>query len=397
MTSAVGARNAPARAPGAVELVADCSDDVEAYLGRCAALLDDNSSPFHSIGWLRAWYATLGQADGRKPLWVGVRDRATGRDLMLLPLSTRRKAGLSVVEFADAGVIDYNAPIVSRYWPGDAASAHRLWAQVRLALRGHDVLRIDKMLAHALDGAQPANPLKQALQTQVCEMYGNQIELHGSWEEWHRTLDKRVRKEFERCWRVFTRSEDARFEFIHDPDLALELFTSMEAQQSLRMRQTGGNYRLDEPAYSAFYRQALAAGLADGSVMLTVLRDGESLVAAHYGIANARRYIALRTSIGGDAWKSVTPGRLLFDRTIRHLRDESGLSYFDFGIGAYRHKETFGVTPITLYDACEALSWRGQVWASAWRLRRALKRQTWLRTAVRRMRGGGALPPPPEA
>jgi CelD/BcsL family acetyltransferase involved in cellulose biosynthesis len=137
--------------------------------------------------------------------------------------------------------------------------------------------------------------------------------------------------------------------------------------------------------FRAFYRQALQGGLADGSVVLTALRDGDEVVAVQFGVANEQRYVALRLSTGGDEWKACSPGRLLCERTAQHLH-EQGLRWFDFGIGDYRHKQTFGVNGIALLDGCEALSWRGEAVVWAWRLRRALKRQKWLMALLRRVK-----------
>jgi CelD/BcsL family acetyltransferase involved in cellulose biosynthesis len=300
------------------------------------------------------------------------------------------------VTFADAGIVDYTSPLLAPDWAGAANrsdalttrdSADRLWAALRHALSDHDVLRIDKMLIQPLDeGLSRINPLALALRPRLqdCEMFGNQFHVADDWDTWRHTLDKRVRKEFERSWRVFTRSPQARFERVTEPQAALQLLVELEYQQSQRMTQLGLDYQLDQPVFSGFYRQALLGGLADGSVVLTALRDGDTLVAAQFGIANRHRYVALRLSMGGDEWKACSPGRLLCEQTARHLHAQ-GLHWFDFGIGDYRHKHMFGVSHIPLLDGCEALSWRGLPVTWAWRFRRALKRQAWLMHVWRRL------------
>lgn len=378
------------------DYVVDVDTAVDPFLQRWAALLDERSLPFHALPWLRAWYATLGNTPDCKPLLVGVRRSDTGADVMLLPLTCHRRGGLSVVAFADATVMDYVTPLMAPDWagtsrPDDTATtvnAKRLWLAICHALRGHDVLRIDKMLDQPMDeNAQVSNPLMLALRPrlQVCEMFGNQFHPGDDWDAWRHSLDKRVRKEFERCWRVFTRSETARFEQVTEPGAALALFEQLERQQTQRMDQLDYNFVLNQPAYRAFYRQAMLGGLADGSVVLTALRDGDEVVAAQFGVANRHRYIALRLSTGGNEWKAVSPGRLLCERTAQHLHAQ-GLRWFDFGIGDYRHKQAFGVSHMALLDGCEALSWRGLPMAWAWRLRQALKRQRWLVALVRRLK-----------
>ncbi len=375
---------------------ADICRSAELFLERWEALLDEHSSPFHSLVWMRAWYDKLGSTAERTPLFVGVKRRDTGADVMLLALVQRRRWGLSLVEFADAGVVDYVSPLVAAEWAGcspddtgaTAASAQRLWQAMRLALRGHDLLCIEKMLGEALgECPRSTNPLMFALHVQTCEMSVSQFHVAHTWDAWLNSLGKDKRRNLQRAWHSFTRSEGALFERITDPSKAFETYAMMEEQQATRMQQRQGDYLLDRTEYSAFYRQALADGLADGRVVLTALRDGEHLVAAQLGIANRNRYVALRQTMGGDQWHASSPGRLLNERTAYHLY-EQGLRWFDFGIGSYRHKQMFRVSQIPLYDACEALSWRGVPVNWAWRLRRALKRQAWLVALWRHIKSG---------
>ena len=385
--------------------VADVGTDVEPFLARCGRMADAATLPFHTANWLRAWYATFGQADGRTPVLVSVRHHsgsgsqgAEGADAMLLPLVAHREHGISVLEFADGGVVDYVAPLLAPHWHGglpEQAAASALWRAVRGALRahgGHDLLRVHKMLGQMLEeqGGR-RNPLALVLRTGPCEMFGNQFSVpQGTdWETWRRSLDKRVRKEIERCWRVFQRSPEARFERVTEPHAALALFEALEQQQSQRMQTLQSNYRLDAPECRAFYRRAIEGGVASGEVVLTALRDGDHVVSALFGLANGHRYVGLRQSLDSDAWKACSPARLLDEQTARHLHDE-GRQHFDFGIGDYHHKQALQMTSIPLLDACEALSPRGMPAALAWRARRKLKQQAWLVAAKRRLAGDAA-------
>lgn len=369
--------------------------NLEQFLDRIQRLVDETSLPFHHPNWLRAWYSSLGQVDGRKPLLLAVcrQGSAPGdtRDALLLPLVQRRHRGQNWVEYADAGVVDYVGPLVAHDWAGGAAeldAAQAVWQAARRALSGNDVLRIEKLLAHGLkESGQHANPLVLALPALPSHLFGNEFEVHGDWDGWRRSLDKRVRKEIERCWRVFQRSPVARFERISDPAQAMALFEVLERQQSQRLAAVLGNrYRLDQRAYQTFYRQLLASGLADGSVVLTALFDGEHVVSALLGVANRHRYIGLRQSLGGDAWKSCSPGRLLDEQTARHMH-ETGHSSFDFGVGNYFHKTTLQMAQIPLLELCVALSWRGWPAVLAFRAKHWLKRRPVLMAGWRRLQG----------
>ena len=352
--------------------------DVEAFIAQCAACLPDTGSPFQAAPWLRAWYGTLGRdLPGWRPVLVVVREAASGAVVLGLPLAGRRSLGLSVLGFADATVVDYNGPLMP---PGRAFSpreAQALWLAVRQALKGHDVLLLDKMLGRLLDEAGGCpNPLAQALPLHDGPMFGNQFRLAMPWDAWRHTLDKRVRKEFERSWRVFTRHPQARFERVVDPARARVLMNLLDRHQARRMREAGQHYVLDQPAYQAFYAAVLEQGLASGQALLTCLRAGDEVVAVLFGVGNGHRYIALRQVVVDEAWKACSPGRLLLLHTIEHLCRQ-GLTYFDFGIGAYFHKDAFNVQRIPLFDTCVALSWRGRLWVQAWRARRWLRQRHW--------------------
>lgn len=352
------------------------------FLARCERLARPGTLPFHGTGWLRAWYQTLGATGGRTPLLLAVRLQPGGPDAALLPLVVSRRAGLRVVAWADADVVDYNAPILARQWHGGATpteAAPALWRAIRQGLAGCDVLQIDKLLGQCLDETPAApSPLLQCLSLEASDLFGNQFSAPEGWEAWRRTLDKTVRKEIERCWRVFERSPAARFEQVRGVPEALALFDLLDQQQAERARQLGLHYKLDQPEYRAFYRALVAGGVADGSVVMTALRDGDAVVSAMLGVANAQRYVALRQSIGGAAWKNASPGRLLDDGTARHLHGQ-GLTQFDFGIGDYHHKSALKMQHIPLYAGCVPLSWRGVPVAALWRARRWLKARPALR------------------
>lgn len=357
-------------APLRVELAADLASFIE----RWSALGDEPESAFQTAGWLRAWYATVGRRAGVTPLLLCVVEPASGRDLMLMPLISLRRHGLSFVEPADLGVTDYNAARYDAALAPDARLPGRLRQALRTALRGHDVLALHKMIERP---AGRPDPLRDALDARPCEFFGNHIEIGDDWDAWRHSLDKTVRKEFERCWRVFQRSPQARFVRAERLDEALDLYHRLEAQQRARMRHLGSGYVLDGPAYSALYEQRLRDGLADGSALLTALMSGDELVAALYGLYDGRRYTMLRVCHAGEAWKHCAPGKLLLERTIHHLH-QRGCRHFDFAIGDYFHKRVFRVGHAPLWDAQAALSWRGGLAGLAWRGKRALKRQPWL-------------------
>src|ERR1700753_1607572 len=73
--------------------------------------------------WLDAWYDAFRDVS---PLIAIVRDAETGGELARLPLIRRVQRGIRILEFADLGLTDYNAPILSAAAPTDVAGAREL-------------------------------------------------------------------------------------------------------------------------------------------------------------------------------------------------------------------------------------------------------------------------------
>jgi CelD/BcsL family acetyltransferase involved in cellulose biosynthesis len=315
-------------------------------------LLDGRqATPFQGEAWLAHWYGAIAPAKGAEPLLVHAADRA-GVPAMALPL-VLLKGRLRIIEFADLGITDYNAPLLGPAAPRDAASAKGLWAAIRAALPPADLFQTDKMPL-AIDGR--INPLHLALGGRDSNLFGNLVRIESDWEGWLRGLEKHNRKELGRFWRVFTRDERARFSIAAGREEALRLYGLLEAQQAERMREVGQPYLLDEPVFSAFYRDLILAGLEDGSAFLSALTAGDDLVAGLVGIAKGDHYAMMRISTHGE-WASCSPGRLVIERTMEALF-RRGFRSFDFTIGDYAYKRGFETAPIPLIAIEERLSWR---------------------------------------
>ena len=73
---------------------------------------------FQTSRWLDAWYSTIGRVVGQ-PLLVTILDRTSGELAAMLPLVLRTDGGFRTIEFADATVSDYNAPVLGPAAPTD--------------------------------------------------------------------------------------------------------------------------------------------------------------------------------------------------------------------------------------------------------------------------------------
>lgn len=337
---------------------------------------------FQSATWLATWYETVAAGKHLEPLLVTIRDAACGEVALRLPLVLRKERGLRVVEFADLGLTDFNAPLVGPAAPTDAAGAAAALKALRRALPAADLLRLAKM-PRAL--AERENPLCLLPDVVESALGGNLILMGEDYAAWLRSLGRTYRKEIERSWRVFLREPDARFEMITDPVLAQEIMATLERQQGERMRAMGKDYVLDDPDFSRFYKTLVARGVAEGSIVMSALRAGDVLVAAAVGVLGPNGCVLIRISNAGAEWSNCSPGRLVIERTLSHLHGQ-GWRRFDFSIGDYEYKRRFGTDRTPLLDYVAPLGWRGLKAAARARIVGRLRRYPRIEARLRSLR-----------
>jgi CelD/BcsL family acetyltransferase involved in cellulose biosynthesis len=232
-----------------------------------------------------------------------------------------------------------------------------------------DLIRLRKIPVD-LDGKP--NPIVLLDAGGPCSLNGNLVTTGEDYDVWRYTLEKTVRKELERSWRVFTRDPAASFAIITDPDEALRILSTTEVQQGTRMQGLGRNYVLNDETSAAFYRNLVRDGVDNGYALVSALTAGNEVVATLLGIRTGSRYVMIRISNAGDKWSNCSPGRLIIERTMAALHRD-GVREFDFSVGNYAYKRRFGVTRLPLIDVSAALSWRGWPYALRDRMVRAVR------------------------
>ena len=345
------------------------------------------STPFQDSQWLDAWYPAFAGLDDVEPLIAIVSDAVTGERAALLPLVRRLQKGIRIVEFADLDLTDYNAPLLGPAAPRDAKATRAMWRDLKAALRrmpdGADLIRLRKM---PLDLAGQPNPLARLDSAGPCSLNGNIVATGDDYDAWRFTLERTVRKELERSWRVFTRDPAAGFRIVADRDEALRILAVTEAQQGARMQQLGLNFILNNDTCAAFYRNLVNDGIGSGFTVVSALTVGEEVVATLLGVRKGGRYVMVRISNAGEKWSNCSPGRLIIERTMAALHQD-GVREVDFSIGNYAYKRRFGVAPIALADLTAALSWRGLPYALRDRAARELRNHPRLTANIKRALG----------
>lgn len=313
------------------------------------------ATPFQACAWLDAWYGTFQDRPGLTPLIVTARDAASGALAMRLPLVLHRQGGRRTIAFADLELSDYNAPVLGPAAPRTREDAAALWRAVRSSLPPARVLRLTKMPVTL--GARP-NPLALLPGALPCAVNGNVVSTGEDWDAWRYGLEKTVRKELERSWRVFSRESGTAFTIVTDLSAAHRILDAMERQQETRMRAKGADYALDDPELARFYRGLIDRALPSGLAVVSALTAGEEVVASLLGLRDRASYVMIRISHAGGRWTNCSPGRLIIERTMAALHAQ-GCRAFDFSIGNYDYKRRFGVAPIPLVDLTESLGWNG--------------------------------------
>jgi CelD/BcsL family acetyltransferase involved in cellulose biosynthesis len=340
-----------------------------------------HGTAFQRSHWLNAWY---GAFDTVSPLIAIISDAATGSEVALVPLIRRVQNGIRIVEFADLGLTDYNAPILGLDAPRDVIGARALCQALLAALRrlpeGVDLIRLRKMPAD-VDGKP--NPLASLGRLGSCSLNGNLIVVGDDFEAYHASIK---RMQLPRSWRVFRRNPGATFRVMANAEEALPLLDTMDAQQQARMHHLGLQFILNDEVRGKFYRDLVTRGIAEGYVIVSTLTCADGIVATTLGIRRGTNFVFLRISNAGTRWSNCSPSRLIIERTMAVLHQD-GVRQFDLSIGNYAFKRRFGAAPFPLTDASIALSWRGLPYALRDRAAQQVRRHPWLAERVDRALG----------
>ncbi len=338
-----------------VEFDVDASDDLSTVRDDWAALeAVGRYTPFQSRAWLLPWYEIVAPQFGARPLFVRVRDRATGEPIMLLPLARRRDSGLTLVEFADLGVSDYHAPLFAPEMCELRSRGSALWVKVQEALRPADLFRFEKT-PPLVGGLR--NPLLDVARRRM-NFSAWDVALPADRAAFDAGLaDQSFLRELARKNRRIAGRGPVRFVEAVTQDERRRAFDALCEQRAARFAELGRDNILQRAPFRAFY-EAVALSDGDRVARLFTLYVGEDIVGTIFGLGRGARFCMIMSTIGDDRWKSCSPGNVAMDRLISHLIDEGG-GILDFTIGDEAYKRSFGAVERELSAGVLSLSWRG--------------------------------------
>ncbi|KYK47804.1 cellulose biosynthesis protein CelD [Bradyrhizobium liaoningense] len=338
---------------------------------------------FQHVDWLDAWYGAFHDVS---PLIAVIFDAATGKDIAIVPMISHVRRGIRIVEFADLGVSDNNAPILALDAALDAEATDAINEALIDALRAlpdrFDLLRLRKMPAQV--GGKP-NPLVLLGRLGSSSLNGNLVVMGDDYRDYQASIK---RLQMPRCWRVFSRHAGARFEIATNVGRAHELLDVTDTQQQARMQKLGSRFVLNDETHARFYREVARRGLAEGHAVVSALVCDEGVIATSFGVRLGATYYLLRISHAGDPWSSCSPGLLVIERTMAALHAQ-GVRRFDLSIGNLDYKRRFGAERVPLTDVSVALSWRGLPYAWRDHAAQGLRRYPKLASLAARAMGKG--------
>ena len=290
---------------------------------------------------LVAWIGTIGAARKTRLCLTSV-CTPDGAPLLVLPLGIENRRGVRVLGFADGGVSDYNAPaVLTDRDLTDAMPA--IWARIADALPGFDIASIDKVPATA--GDRP-NPLVALARTREFRP-GQVVELSGTWESFARIGLPRAQDSRRKRRRLAERGPVA-FRVAETPQDKGVVLAALIEQKRRRYLETRGFDGLARPGYLDYLNRTVSTPDLTDSIHLSALWCGETIVAAHWGIATPNRYYYLMPSFAGGDWSRYSPGRLIVEDLIAWCYDK-GIRLFDFGHGDEPYKAEFETREVALY------------------------------------------------
>lgn len=329
------------------------------------------ATPFQSFAWVSTLVGTVGRSCSAEFFALFVREIASGRDLMLLPLVRRSLGPIRIVECPDFGVSDYGAPILA---PGLGLTHDRflaIWKLAIAAVPASDVIRINNAPQH-VDGQ--TNSLLRLAGLQPKESQSWSVALPELWSAYEtQVLAAKFRRNIRRSLKRLGAAGTVEYLVASKSADVDEIFTELCMQRRLRFNRVGRFNILDNPAYQDFYRQMIHKGLASGFASVSALKVEGQIVATILGLHWRGIYFALIPTMTETALQAHGLGKVMSWFQVKEMHAR-GCRRFDFTIGNEPYKRDFGATPSKLYELAQPLRLRGVPLAWALGLRRRVKR-----------------------
>ncbi|MGM1029606.1 MAG: GNAT family N-acetyltransferase [Actinomycetota bacterium] len=340
--------------------------------------------------WLHRLYTTLAPERGARPVVVTVR-RAPGDELMLvLPLAASGSM-MRTLTFADLGVADYNAPVVSHADTRELRRDPHVTADIRRALGRFDLLRVDRVAGSANDvvALLPGAAVKR-------HHYDTHwMALAPTVGEWRGSLDARFVRHLDRkVKRLRPRGERALREVTDVAEVAPMMRRLREFRAARFAERRGIDLVQDDASFAFYCAVAEDSARAGGPGRLMSLELGGDPVAIAFDLVEPERELFLLVGYDIERLRNYSLGLLIVDALAQDAIGR-GKRCFDLTVGDEPYKADFGAVRVPLYQVRMPRTLSGRAAMVSQDLALAARQAAKRRLASWRERAQGDPPVPP--
>jgi CelD/BcsL family acetyltransferase involved in cellulose biosynthesis len=301
---------------------------------------------FQTYEWLRFGQQTVGSNDLKvKPFIVVVMD-AGDCPRVIFPLGVRRWMGAKVLEFLGGWYGDYLGPLIDASWVTDVDRIRSAWKLVSKELPSYDVRHFIKMPAKW--GAS-GNPVLKVWKV-VFQSNSYAASLPENIDSFRSRLRSKFKADTKRQRRRLSAIGELTFDVIDGFDgVRSKALDVMIEQKRKRCHSMGIPDIFSSQAIQGFYRN-LSEKLGDGGrVHFSILRQGDNILAAHWGATYRDRFYYLMPTFTSEELGVYSPGRLLLENLVE-WSIQSKLKIFDFTIGGEEYKKDWCDQEMPLFE-----------------------------------------------
>ena len=327
---------------------------------------------YQSYAFCKAWFETIGAADGIAPMIVHIADASRGIEL-IWPFAVSRKAGCRVVHFAGGKHSNYNLPLGLFAKLEGAELRELLLDAARMA--GIDLIKL-KDQPHVWQGL--SHPLASLAHTASPSSAWNTDLIGDPDAAKARIMSAESLKKMRTKERKLAELGPVTYGVAStqgEIDAALEAFLS---HKKIRFAAMGVPNPFADTAVVDFLRHLTLAPKASSSspapMQFHTLKVGGTIAALFGGMTRNGRFHGMVTSFNGDpAIAKYGPGDLLLLNMISTMGTQ-GLTCFDLGIGDAAYKTAYCPNEDKLFDSCMSVTTKGAILCSTLTMLTRLKR-----------------------
>lgn len=310
------------------------------------------TTPFNDPRLIIAWWHTRGSNQGRRLHIVTV--RINDKLVAVAPLSVMCRSGVKFLRWAGDEVYDYCDTLLD-----DVALAPALWRAVARG-GGFDVALIKNVPPCSITHSELQEFGRPVRRKKVARL---RIQWSSS-TEWQRAaLSGKSLKRFRYLERRLAERDPLEFEILAepgDPRLGSAVKTLVQQKSAwVASRGKSDGLFVDPQAGAALLHDIVRRAAQSGSLHLSWLRCGSSVLAIHLGFAFGRTFYYYIPSYSCE-WSAFSPGKLLMYRLIGWAVN-NGFECFDFMSGEADYKSVFANEQCELSDFTFVGSLRGRI------------------------------------